>query len=68
MIYDLGFGVLPLRTRHRGPAPKTDGDDIIDEAIVLFRANVLFASFDSSEPADKVLLFLTLFISQCLKV
>lgn len=63
----LGFGICPLRTKLKGPAPKTNSEDIVDEAIELFRANVLFASFDSSEPADKVLVFLTLFLSQCLK-
>lgn len=51
----------------KGPAPKINGEDIVDEAIMFFRANVLFASFDSSEPADKNIVFLTLFISQCLK-
>ena len=51
----------------KGPAPRTNDEDIVDEALTLFRANILFASFDSSEPADKVMIYLTLVISQCLR-
>ena len=40
-----GLSMLPLKTRVRGPAPCIDvtsaGEDAIDEALRLFRANVL---------------------------
>lgn len=46
---------------------KDDPGDIVDEAISLFRANVLFRNFEIQGPADRVLIYLTLFIHQCLK-
>ncbi len=64
-----GMAILPLKTNVKGPAPKADpkDEDIIDEAIKYYRANVLFASFEIKGTADRVLVYLTLFISQCLK-
>ncbi|GBG30895.1 Actin-related protein 2/3 complex subunit 3 [Hondaea fermentalgiana] len=64
-----GMSVLPLKTSVKGPAPRASGsdEDIIDEAIKFFRANVLFASYVIEGPADRVIIFLTLFISQILK-
>jgi actin related protein 2/3 complex, subunit 3 len=38
----------------------------VDEAIYYFRANVLFSSFELKGPADRVLVYLTLFIQQLL--
>ena len=59
-----GMTILPVKTNIRGPAPRgTQGtEDIVDEAIKFFRANVLFASFDVKGGADRVLIFLTLFV------
>ncbi len=53
-----------------GPAPKADseGDDIIDEAISQFRANVFFKNYEVRGPADKVLIYLTVFIQKVLEV
>uniref|UniRef100_A0A7S2RTT1 Actin-related protein 2/3 complex subunit 3 n=1 Tax=Mucochytrium quahogii TaxID=96639 RepID=A0A7S2RTT1_9STRA len=64
-----GMSVLPLKTSVKGPAPRAsdDEEDIVDEAVKLFRANVLFASFEVKGGADRVLIFLTLYIAQCLK-
>ncbi|CDZ97331.1 actin-related protein arpc3 [Phaffia rhodozyma] len=60
--------ILPLKTRFRGPAPLADSSspDIIDEAISLFRANCLFRNFELNGPADRLLIYLTLFISEVL--
>jgi actin related protein 2/3 complex subunit 3 len=41
-------------------------DDIIDEAITLFRANCLFRNFEIKGNAGRVLIYLILFISECL--
>ena len=64
-----GCGVLPIKTTTRGPAPlAADGeDDIIDETLGYFKANVLFKHFEVKGPADRVLIYLTLYITQCLK-
>jgi actin related protein 2/3 complex subunit 3 len=43
-----------------------NADDIIDEALDLFRANCLFRNFEIKGNADRVLIYLILFISQCL--
>lgn len=62
------MGVLPIKTRLRGPAPCLDPasveEDQIDEAIKLFRANVLFRNFEVLGAADRTLIYLTLSIHQ----
>lgn len=44
----------------------TDKEDIIDEVLMYFRANVLFRNFDVRGGADKTLIYLTLHAVQCL--
>lgn len=41
-------------------------EDIIDEVIMYFRANVLFRNFEVKGGADKTLIYLTLHVVQCL--
>ena len=62
------MAILPLRTAARGPAPIAGAEDIdiIDEAINFFRANVFFSTFDFQGGADRTLVVLTLFISECI--
>jgi len=64
-----GCSVLPIKTTTRGPAPvAAEGEeDIIDETLGYFKANVLFKHFEVKGPADRVLIYLTLYITQCLK-
>ena len=104
-----GFALLPLNTKTRGPAKKTDGaslsappvgftaltrpgagEDVVDEALTYFRANVLYRKFDvqGAPPhaarlacrvsdagrvllwagtSDRTLIYLTLYISACLR-
>lgn len=40
------FAMLPLRTQSRGPAPSTSGEDIIDESLYYFKANVFFRTYE----------------------
>lgn len=40
--------------------------DIIDETLDLFRANSLFRNFEIKGPADRLLIIIILFISDCL--
>ena len=40
--------------------------DIIDETLDLFRANSLFRNFEIKGPADRTLIILILFVSDCL--
>jgi len=61
--------LLPLKTKVRGPATqasKGDEPDIIDEALQLFKANVFFRNFEFKGNADRVLVYLLLYITDCL--
>lgn len=65
---------LTFRTKFRGPIqvcdPKhlIDGEiDIIDEALLYFKPNVFFRSYEIQSDADRVIIYLTLFITECLK-
>ncbi|GAA94513.1 uncharacterized protein L969DRAFT_100593 [Mixia osmundae IAM 14324] len=63
------LAILPFSTRIRGPAPPAadaEVPDIIDESIDLFRANSMFRNFEIKGGADRVLIYLILFISDCL--
>jgi len=63
-----GCAILPIKTTCRGPAPPCpEGeDDIVDEVLLYFKANVLFKQFEVKGAADRVLIYLTLYITQCL--
>jgi len=41
--------------------------DIIDEGLIYFRANVLFKNFPIKGDADKLLVYITVFIQKCLE-
>ncbi|KAI9009743.1 actin-related protein 2/3 complex subunit 3 [Gaertneriomyces semiglobifer] len=61
--------LLPIKTKIRGPAPPgadPNQEDIVDEAIALFRANCFFRNFEIKGNADRVLIYLLLFIQECL--
>ncbi|KAG7096695.1 hypothetical protein E1B28_004109 [Marasmius oreades] len=62
------MSILPIKTKIRGPSPIADPEqpDIIDETLDLFRANSLFRNFEIKGPADRTLIVLILFISDCL--
>ncbi|KAF1812095.1 ARP2/3 complex, 21 kDa p21-Arc subunit [Eremomyces bilateralis CBS 781.70] len=74
------FALLPLRTRTRGPALQlpalppnvTEVDashesyDPLDEILSLFRANTFFRNFEIKGPADRVLIYGILFVSEAL--
>ena len=66
-----GLAMLSLKTRARGPAVSLDAtaaaggdEDQIDEALRLFRANVLFRNFEVQGAPDRTLIYLTLLIHQ----
>jgi actin related protein 2/3 complex subunit 3 len=45
---------------------ESDQADIVDETLDLFRANSLFRNFEIKGPADRTLIVLILYISDCL--
>jgi actin related protein 2/3 complex subunit 3 len=76
------FPLLPLRTRTRGPAytlpqdpslaphlspePDSESYDALDEVLSLFRANTFFRNFEIQGPADRLLIYGILWVSECL--
>ncbi|EEQ84543.2 actin like protein 2/3 complex, subunit 3 [Blastomyces dermatitidis ER-3] len=76
------FPLLPLRTRTRGPAytlpplapgtaefnidPDSESYDCLDEILSLYRANTFFRNFEIKGPADRMLIYGILFVSECL--
>ena len=63
--------MLPIKGDDKtGAAPKQmdqSQKDIVDEALELFRALVLFKNFKVKGPADKTIVFLTVFIQKVLQ-
>eukprot|EP00761_Pharyngomonas_kirbyi_P011887 gb/GECH01011913.1/.p1 GENE.gb/GECH01011913.1/~~gb/GECH01011913.1/.p1 ORF type:complete len:177 (+),score=46.82 gb/GECH01011913.1/:1-531(+) len=64
-----GCPLLPIKTKVKGPAmvQKGDENDIIDEVLDYFKPNMLFRSFSVDGPADRLLIYLTLYTHLCLK-
>ncbi|RDL33954.1 uncharacterized protein BP5553_08322 [Venustampulla echinocandica] len=76
------FPLLSLRTRTRGPAytlpldaslpahlspePDSESYDALDEVLSLFRANTFFRNFEIQGPADRLLIYGILWVSECL--
>ncbi|XP_075221123.1 actin-related protein 2/3 complex, subunit 3A [Lycorma delicatula] len=62
------MAILPLRTQYRGPAASVNTKpDIIDEAVYYFKANVFFRTYEIKNEADRVLIYITLYVTECLK-
>ncbi|XP_057620584.1 actin-related protein 2/3 complex subunit 3 isoform X1 [Chionomys nivalis] len=76
------MALLPLRSQFKGPAPRerhfvrvlglegwlsAKDTDIVDEAIYYFKANVFFKNYEIKNEADRTLIYITLYISECLK-
>jgi actin related protein 2/3 complex, subunit 3 len=63
------MAILPIRTQFRGPAPSGANieQDIIDEAIYYFKANIFFRTYEVKSEIDRVLIYITLYIPECLK-
>ena len=75
------LALLPLRTRTRGPAytlpalaagsdlmvsPDSESFDPLDEVLDLFRANTFFRNFEIKGPADRLLIYGILFVTEAL--
>ncbi|KAF6030335.1 ARPC3 [Bugula neritina] len=63
------MALAPLRTQFNGPAPKDPSlqYDAIDEALYFFKANIFFKNYEIKNEADRTLIYITLYISECLK-
>ena len=59
----------PPRPPHAFPSSTpADEADIIDEVIGFFKANTLFKQFQPQGAGDRLLIYLTLYITECLKI
>lgn len=59
--------LLPIHTKFRGPAyPPQQDYDIAEETLDLFRANSFFRNFEIKGPADRLLIYGILYVSDCL--
>lgn len=71
------IALLSFRTKFRGPIQSyiaLNGNDsgeaqmdIIDEALFYFKPNVFFKTYEIQSNSDRVLIYLTLYIIECLK-
>lgn len=69
---------LTFRTKFNGPIRTVEdehlrkedpvGADIIDEALYFFKSNIFFSSYEIKSEADRNIIYLTLYIIECLKV
>ncbi|PKS05582.1 hypothetical protein jhhlp_008100 [Lomentospora prolificans] len=48
------------------PEPDSESYDILDEVLAIFRANTFFRNFEIQGPADRLLIYGILFVSDCL--
>lgn len=62
-----GLPLIPLKSRADHTATESRPRDIVDDSLYAFRANILFRNFEVKGAADKLLIYLTLFINLCLK-
>ena len=51
---------------NESPDPDSESYDILDEVLALFRANTFFRNFEIQGPADRLLVYGILFVSECL--
>ncbi|KAI0385448.1 ARP2/3 complex 21 kDa subunit [Hypomontagnella monticulosa] len=62
--------VLPQSSQplpaNESPDPDSESYDILDEVLSLFRANTFFRNFEIQGPADRLLIYGILFVSECL--
>ncbi|MBZ3887666.1 Actin-related protein 2/3 complex subunit 3 [Sciurus carolinensis] len=62
------MALLPTRSQFKGPAPREAKDtDNVDEAFYYFKDNVFFKNYRIKNEADRTLMYITLYISECIK-
>ncbi|XP_027203024.2 actin-related protein 2/3 complex subunit 3-like [Dermatophagoides pteronyssinus] len=72
------MSLLTFRTKHNGPIKSLNNEhlrqedpidlDIIDESFYFFKSNVFFSNFEITCESDRNLIYLTLYIIECLKL
>ena len=62
-----GIPILPVTPKDSYNNMDPASHDIVDEAIQLYRANILFKNYKVKGPADRTVIYLTCFIQKCLE-
>ena len=64
-----GIALAGIKTKFKGPSPPAieDKDDIIDEAMKLYRFNINMKSFSIQGTADKTLVYLMVYMNHVLQ-
>lgn len=65
-----GCAILPIKTQIKGggaPVQTSNDEDVIDEVLTYFKANVLFKNYEIKSDADRTLVYLTFYAHLCLK-
>jgi actin related protein 2/3 complex subunit 3 len=65
-VFISSFLPIPSKSNFHFYIAEAGSVDIIDETLDLFRANSLFRNFEIKGPADRLLIILILFVSDCL--
>jgi len=56
----------PSLPAYLSPEPDSESYDALDEVLSLFRANTFFRNFEIQGPADRLLIYGILWVSECL--
>ncbi|XP_036305248.1 actin-related protein 2/3 complex subunit 3 isoform X1 [Pipistrellus kuhlii] len=64
---DLFLFLRGLDSNQIGIMDESKDTDIVDEALYYFKANVFFKNYEIKNEADRTLIYITLYISECLK-
>lgn len=62
----MSLPALPASTNAIDVNPDSESYDPLDEVLSLFRANTFFRNFEIKGPADRLLIYGILFVSECL--
>ncbi|XP_078515391.1 actin-related protein 2/3 complex subunit 3-B-like [Lissotriton helveticus] len=62
------MAMLPIKSQFKGSTSReTKNADIIEEALYYLTVNVFFKNYEIKNEADRTLIYITLYISECLK-
>ncbi|XP_047388375.1 actin-related protein 2/3 complex subunit 3-like [Sciurus carolinensis] len=62
------MALLPTRSQFKGPSPRQTKDtDNVDEDFYYFKANVFFKNYEIKNEANRTLMYITIYISECVK-
>ena len=61
-----GIPIIPYSNKPTYETSPGEKQDIVDETLYMYRANIMFKNYKIGGPADKLVVYLTCFIQKCL--